>query len=175
MATELAKKGIETVLIPDSAALAVMEKVSKIIISTSAGLLMSDTVLLSCISSKLPLTVDFSQIPELMLLLQLLKIDQFHLLYSLAAINCFILILVPSSFHCTSLLNSIFLDASSTPFYPTPDQPFNEFLSPSETIDAQLAVEIAEPIVLTPRFDYVPPNYVSVIITDNGAFVHLFF
>ncbi|KAA6337235.1 MAG: putative translation initiation factor eIF-2B beta subunit, partial [Streblomastix strix] len=59
-----------------------------------------------------------------------------------------------------------------TPYYPTSQTSFNELLNASEIIDQETAEKCGHPAVINPRFAYIPPHFVSIIVSniDSGAF-----
>jgi len=55
-------------------------------------------------------------------------------------------------------------------FHSTPQHTsFNKFASPSELLDYEDAELMSKVEVIAPIFDYVPPDLVSMVVTNNGA------
>jgi len=55
-------------------------------------------------------------------------------------------------------------------FHSTPQHAsFNKFASPSELLDYEDAELMSKVEVIAPIFDYVPPDLVSMVVTNNGA------
>jgi len=55
-------------------------------------------------------------------------------------------------------------------FHSTPQHPsFNKYASPSQLLDYEDAELMSRVDVIAPIFDYVPPDLVSMVVTNNGA------
>ncbi|KAH7824576.1 Translation initiation factor eIF-2B subunit beta [Monocercomonoides exilis] len=128
MANELAKAGVQTFLIPDAAAVAVMGRVNKVIVGTTAitadGGLLTDPGI-----SSIALAAKERSLPFIVL----------AGLYKL------------------------------TPIYVSSPASFNEQMCPSGIMDIDVSAECGDPPIINPRFDYVPPQHVSLIITNNDS------
>ncbi|KAK2964833.1 putative Translation initiation factor eIF-2B subunit beta [Blattamonas nauphoetae] len=52
-----------------------------------------------------------------------------------------------------------------TPFY-TSQQNFNELLDPSTVISPHTLVQCGDPLIINPKFDYVRPSHISLIVSN---------
>jgi len=56
-----------------------------------------------------------------------------------------------------------------SPLFPHDQDTFNDLLSPNEVLEFEEAGEVQNARVLNPRFDYVPPSFVDLLVTNDGG------
>jgi len=130
MALNLAKEGIETILIPDSGIHAIMPRVNKVIVGTHY-VLANGGLMAPAGTHILALAAKYRSVPFLV---------------------------------CTGLYKL-------SPDYPSQDS-FTELKNPSEVLDFDEISNInGEISVKNPVRDYVPPELVSLYITNTGGYM----
>ncbi|KAJ4456767.1 putative Translation initiation factor eIF-2B subunit beta [Paratrimastix pyriformis] len=56
-----------------------------------------------------------------------------------------------------------------SPLFPNNQDNFNELLSPADILPYSFAAELPNLHIVNPRYDYIPPEYVSLFITNSGG------
>lgn len=57
-----------------------------------------------------------------------------------------------------------------TPMYPFDPMKFNELLSPQTIMNIEEGDKLENLEAIVPAFDYVPPEFISLYVTNQGGF-----
>ena len=127
MAMNLAKEGIDTTLVPDSAIYALMSRVSKVILGTHA-ITSNGGLIAPCVSRMMAMAAKELKVP---------------------------VVICAGSYKLS-------------PVYPVDEDDFSNLMSPSQVFDYSDGYLMARVDIQHPVFAYVPPDYVSLFVTNIG-------
>jgi translation initiation factor eIF-2B subunit beta len=127
MAMNLAKDGIDTTLVPDSAIYALMSRVSKVILGTHA-ITSNGGLIAPCVSRMMAMAAKELKVP---------------------------VVICAGSYKLS-------------PVYPVDEDDFSNLMSPSQVFDYSDGYLMARVDIQHPVFAYVPPDYVSLFVTNIG-------